>query len=76
MSLPAKRPDSDEFTGRTRWVYPEWRDREAALFVDKLPQGFWELRYEFRAETPGKFHALPVVAHTFSRTSLVIIRMT
>ena len=44
-------------------MYPEWRDRKAALFVDKLPQGFWELRYEFRAETPGRFHALPVLAH-------------
>ncbi|HTH48878.1 MAG TPA: alpha-2-macroglobulin family protein, partial [Candidatus Limnocylindria bacterium] len=55
--------ERDEFTGRTRWVYPEWRDRKAALFIDKLPQGFWELRYEFRAETPGRFHALPVLAH-------------
>jgi uncharacterized protein YfaS (alpha-2-macroglobulin family) len=55
--------ERDEFTGRTRWVYPEWRDRKAALFVDHLPQGIWELRYEFRAETPGRFHALPVVAH-------------
>lgn len=55
--------ERDEFTGRSRWVYPEWRDRKAALFIDKLPQGFWELRYEFRAETPGSFHALPVLAH-------------
>ena len=55
--------ERDEFTGRTRWVYPEWRDRKAALFIDKLPQGFWELRYEFRAETPGRFHTLPVLAH-------------
>jgi uncharacterized protein YfaS (alpha-2-macroglobulin family) len=50
-------------TGETRWVYQELRDRKVALFVDKLPQGFWEVRYESRAETPGEFHALPVVAH-------------
>ena len=55
--------ERDEFTGRTSWVYPEWRDRKAAMFVSRLPQGIWELRYEFRAETPGRFHALPVVAH-------------
>ncbi|MEI6355998.1 MAG: alpha-2-macroglobulin family protein [Verrucomicrobiota bacterium] len=55
--------DSDEFTGRTRWVHPEWRDREAALFVDKLPQGIWEIRHTSRAETPGRFHALPALAH-------------
>ena len=61
---PAMKPgDSDEFTGRTRWVYPEWRDREAALFVDKLPQGIWEIRHTSRAETPGRFHALPALAH-------------
>lgn len=61
---PAIRPgESDEFTGRTRWVHPEWRDREAALFVDKLPQGIWEIRHTSRAETPGRFHALPALAH-------------
>ena len=34
-----------------------------ALFIDKLPQGIWELRYELRAEIPGEFHAMPVVGH-------------
>ena len=34
-----------------------------ALFVDKLPEGVWEIRYELRAEVPGQFHALPVVGH-------------
>ena len=33
-----------------------------ALFVDKMPQGTWEIRYEMRAEVPGEFHALPVMA--------------
>jgi len=50
-----------EFTGRTRWVYQEMRDRKVALFLDKLPEGVWEIRYDLRAEVPGRFHALPVV---------------
>jgi uncharacterized protein YfaS (alpha-2-macroglobulin family) len=36
------------------------RDRKVALFIDKLPEGVWEIRYDLRAEVPGKFHALPV----------------
>ena len=56
--------DSEErYTGDTRWVYQELRDRKVALFIDKLPEGFWEIRYDTRAEVPGHFHALPVVAH-------------
>jgi hypothetical protein len=51
------------FTGRSRWVYQELRDRKVALFIDRLPEGIWELRYELRAEAPGSFHALPVLAH-------------
>jgi uncharacterized protein YfaS (alpha-2-macroglobulin family)/tetratricopeptide (TPR) repeat protein len=54
--------DSD-FTGRQRWVYQELRDRKVALFLDKLPEGVWQIRYDLRAEVPGKFHALPVVGH-------------
>ncbi|HYE65396.1 MAG TPA: alpha-2-macroglobulin family protein, partial [Pyrinomonadaceae bacterium] len=53
----------DAYTGRTRWVYQELRDRKVALFIDKLPEGVWEIRYELRAEAPGKFHALPLVGH-------------
>ena len=52
-----------DYTGRTRWVYQELRDRKVAMFIDKLPQGVWELRYELRAEVPGVFHALPVLGH-------------
>jgi uncharacterized protein YfaS (alpha-2-macroglobulin family) len=55
--------ESERYTGDTRWVYQELRDRKVALFLDKLPQGFWEIRYETRAEVPGEFHALPVLAH-------------
>jgi hypothetical protein len=52
-----------DFTGRTRWVYQELRDRKVALFIDRLPEGIWQISYEMRAETPGAFHALPVLGH-------------
>ena len=51
------------FTGRSRWVYQELRDRKVALFIDRLPEGVWQLTYEMRAEAPGAFHALPVLGH-------------
>jgi len=54
---------SEDFTGRTRWVYQELRDRKVALFIDKLPEGVWQIRYDLRAEVPGQFHALPVLGH-------------
>jgi uncharacterized protein YfaS (alpha-2-macroglobulin family) len=54
---------STDFTGRTRWVYQELRDRKVALFIDHLPEGIWQLSYEMRAESPGAFHALPVLGH-------------
>jgi len=53
--------DESGYTGRTRWVYQELRDRKVALFLDKLPEGVWEIRYDLRAEVPGQFHALPVI---------------
>jgi uncharacterized protein YfaS (alpha-2-macroglobulin family) len=52
-----------DFTGRTRWVYQELRDRKVAMFIDHLPEGVWQLSYEMRAESPGVFHALPVLGH-------------
>lgn len=55
---------TSDFTGRTRWVYQELRDRKVALFIDKLPEGgVWQVSYEMRAEAPGAFHALPVLGH-------------
>lgn len=51
------------YTRRSRWVHRELRDRKVALFVDKLPQGLWEMRYQLRAEAPGTFHALPLLGH-------------
>ena len=58
---PVPQSDDGDYTGRSRWVYQELRDRKVALFIDKLPEGVWEIRYDLRAEVPGKFHALPVV---------------
>ena len=55
--------DTTDFTGRTRWVYQELRDRKVALFIDKLPEGVWQVSYAMRAEVPGGFHALPVLGH-------------
>jgi len=55
---------ANDFTGRTRWVYQELRDRKVALFIDHLPEGVWQLSYEMRAEAPGSFHALPVLGHS------------
>jgi alpha-2-macroglobulin len=52
---------ASDFTGRTRWVYQELRDRKVALFIDHLPEGVWQVSYEMRAEAPGAFHALPVL---------------
>lgn len=45
----------------SRWVYQELRDRKVAMFIDHLKEGVWQIRYEMRAETPGVFHALPVL---------------
>lgn len=55
--------DAGNYTGRQQWIYQELRDRKVALFIDHLPEGVWEIRYEMRAETPGAFHALPVLGH-------------
>ncbi|MGH7980208.1 MAG: LysM peptidoglycan-binding domain-containing protein, partial [Limisphaerales bacterium] len=60
--IPVPQPEeSSDYTGRECGVYQELRDRQVALFIDHLPQGVWEIRYDMRAETPGRFHALPVV---------------
>lgn len=53
-------PAADQ-TNRSVAVYQELRDRNVALFIDKLPQGIWEIRYTLRAEVPGTYHALPLL---------------
>jgi alpha-2-macroglobulin len=61
--IPAPPTPNSDYTGRRQWVYQELRDRKVALFIDKLPQGVWQIRYTLRAEVPGRFHALPVLGH-------------
>ncbi len=63
-----KQPDLENSSLKThhssrnsRYVYQELRDRKVAMFIDHLPEGVWQIRYEMRAETPGNFHALPVL---------------
>lgn len=63
MNTPSTSIEQVDYTGEQRWVYQELRDRKVALFVDKLPQGVWEIRYSMRAEVPGTFHALPLMGH-------------
>jgi uncharacterized protein YfaS (alpha-2-macroglobulin family) len=60
---PGRHTRREGFTGRRQWVHQELRDRKVALFLDRLPEGVWEMRYDLRAEVPGQFHALPVLAH-------------
>ncbi len=47
-----------------RWAgglcpHVELRDEKVVFFIGLLEQGTHVLRYQLRAETPGKFHALP-----------------
>jgi hypothetical protein len=78
--LPPPPPPGADYTGRTRSVYQELRDRKVALFLDKLPEGVWQIRYDLRAEAPGTFHALPVLGHAMYvpeiRCNSAEIRMT
>ncbi|MEA2163072.1 MAG: alpha-2-macroglobulin [Thermoanaerobaculia bacterium] len=60
-SVIQRDPNADT-TGRTEWLYQELRDRKVAIFASQLPQGIWEIRYTLRAEVPGSFHALPLMA--------------
>jgi len=55
--------DPADYTGRTTWIYQELRDRHVAMFFNRLPEGVWEIRYQYRAEVPGEFHALPVLGY-------------
>ena len=41
------------------WSQMELRDQKVAFSLSELPQGTRTLSYRLRAETPGRFHALP-----------------
>ena len=59
---PSEREEQDRLRQQVP-VYQELRDRKVALFIDRLPEGFWEIRYRLRAEAPGRFHGMPVLGH-------------
>ena len=49
-------------SGRERlWTYRELRDDRICLYLDRLPEGAFEMSYTLRAETPGTFHGLPTL---------------
>ena len=50
------------YNGNEMGAYVEYRDEKVALFVRALPRGRHSVSYRLRAETPGKFHALPTQA--------------
>ena len=50
---------------RTLHAYVEWRERGMVAYLDELPAGTWEMTYPLRAETPGRFHALPATLEAF-----------
>ncbi|HXV77302.1 MAG TPA: MG2 domain-containing protein [Candidatus Polarisedimenticolaceae bacterium] len=60
---PERSREPTDYTGRSRPMHQELRDRRVAFFIDDLPQGVWEVRYTLRAELPGRFHALPATIH-------------
>ena len=57
---PTVAPPDNDAIGTTS-VYRELRDRKVAMFITRLDQGIWEIRYTLRAEVPGTFHALPLI---------------
>jgi len=51
------------YTGNEIGAYVEYRDRKVCFFVHRLARGRHSLSYRLRAETPGKFSALPTRAY-------------
>jgi uncharacterized protein YfaS (alpha-2-macroglobulin family) len=45
--------------GNDLWANVELRDDRVVFFAGHLGKGTHVLRYKLRAETPGRFHALP-----------------
>jgi len=44
-------------------AYVEFRDQKVAFFLRQLARGKHSVKYRVRAEIPGKFSALPTLAH-------------
>jgi alpha-2-macroglobulin len=51
------------YTDNEMGAYVEYRDRKVCFFVRRLARGRHSLSYRLRAETPGKFSALPTRAY-------------
>jgi hypothetical protein len=51
------------YTGNEMGAYVEYRDRKVCFFVHRLARGRHSLSYQLRAETPGKYSALPTRAY-------------
>ncbi|QDU90092.1 MG2 domain protein [Pirellulimonas nuda] len=49
------------YNGNDLGAYVEFRDRTVDFFARRLARGQHSVRYRLRAETPGKFSALPTV---------------
>lgn len=47
------------YNGNGLGAYVEYRDQRVLLYVRSLPRGERTVRYRLRAETPGRFSALP-----------------
>ncbi len=50
------------YGGNEMGAYTEYRDNRVCFFVQRLARGTHSLSYRLRAETPGKFSALPTTA--------------
>ncbi len=51
------------YDGSEMGAYVEYRDRKVCFFVRRLARGRHSISYRLRAETPGKFSALPARAY-------------
>ncbi|MBT8372355.1 MAG: alpha-2-macroglobulin, partial [Deltaproteobacteria bacterium] len=51
------------YSGNEMGAYVEYRDRKVCFFVHRLARGRHSISYRLRAETPGKFSALPTRAY-------------
>ena len=50
------------YNGNEMGAYVEYRDNRVAMFIRRLARGRHSVSYRMRAETPGKFSALPTRA--------------
>lgn len=51
------------YTGNAMGAYVEFRDNRVTMFLRELARGRHSVSYRMRAETPGKFSALPTKAY-------------